>query len=157
MRFRFLLPLLIAPFLMGAAKKPPTAVRFHLKADPSDPFVLPLEIPGAPAPVGIKKIPEIHEGNIKAIYPVRAADGSFGCAFKLDFQGTLRLDTVSSEERGRVLVALFNTRLITAMLIDKRIKDGIIYVPSGFSAQEIELLKKRFPIMGQEKASSKRR
>ena len=141
----------MAPFLMAAASKAPVAMRFHLKAAESDPFVISLNVPGAPAPVAVKKIPEIHEGNIAAIYPVPAADGTYGCAFKLNAQGTLRLDSVSAEERGKVLVAVFNSRIVSAMLIDKRIQDGVIYVSSGFTPQDIELLKKRFPVLGAQK------
>ena len=156
MRFRFLLPLLMAPFLMAAASKGPAAMRFHLKADASDPFVTPLNVPGAPAPVPVKRIPEIHEGNIAAIYPVPARDGTYGCAFKLNVQGTIRLDSVSAEERGKVLVAVFNSRIVSALLIDKRIQDGVIFVSSGFTPQDIELLKKNFPVLGEQKNKKKR-
>lgn len=152
MRFRYFLPLLIAPLMLAGAKKPQVTLRFHLKANPSDPFVIPLQIPGMPTPVNVKKIPEVAEGDVVAIHPFAAADGTYGCALKLNFQGTLRLDTVSTEDKGKVLVTLFNGRLVTAMLIDKRVQDGVIFIPSGLTAPEIEMLKKAYPQLGATKA-----
>jgi len=159
MRFRFLLPLLIAPLLMAGAKKPVVTVRFHLKAAGSDapPFVVPVQVPGAPAPVNIKKIPEISERSIQAIYPFQAADGTMGCAYKLDAHGRIGLDTTSSENKGGVLVAFVNGRLVTAMLIDKRISDGVIMIPSGLFPPEIDAMKKLYPVIGETPKKGKKK
>lgn len=150
MRFRHFLPLL-ALFFVAAAKKPQVAVRFHLQANEKDgaPFVMRLPLANAPGPAFVKKIPEVSERDIVAVYPFPAPDGTMGCAFKLDDHGRIGLDTLSVESRGKVLVCMVNLRVVTAMLIDKRVSDGIIVVPSGLLPQEITMLREKFRLIGQ--------
>jgi len=158
MQIRHLLPLLAVLFL-GAAKKPPLSIRFHLQAQKQEgeSFVmkLPLERHGLPATIYVKKIPEVTENEVREIYPFQAADGTMGCALKLDEHGRIDLDTCSVENRGKVLVCLVNLRVVTAMIVDRRVPDGIITIPSGLTDKEIAMMKKRFPILGAKKKAPK--
>jgi len=53
--------------------------------------------------------------------------------------------------RGGFLFVLINGRLITELQIDKRVSDGKIYIPSGVTAAEIEVMKKDWPLIGRRK------
>ncbi len=152
LRTLFLPLLALLPLLfVAAAKKPPQGmVRFHLQGNPVEgsPFVQEVRLADGRG-VFIKSIPEISERDIEAVYPFPAPDGSMGCAFKLDPHGRIALETFSLNDRGKVVVCMLNGRVVTAMLIDRPIKDGVIMMPSGLSQQEIEMIQKDKPTIGQ--------
>jgi hypothetical protein len=41
--------------------------------------------------------------------------------------------------------------MITELQIDKRVSDGKIYIPSGLTAADVELMKKQWRLIGQGK------
>ncbi|PYJ12965.1 MAG: hypothetical protein DME93_05225 [Verrucomicrobia bacterium] len=61
------------------------------------------------------------------------------------------LDTLSVERRGGFLFVFVNGRAITELQIDKRVSDGKIYIPSGLTAADIDLMKKDWRSIGQQK------
>lgn len=145
---------LIALFCIGAGKKqPPFSVRFLHETNPRDTsaFAVEVELKHPPRKTFLNKIPIVSEQNVVSVYPFAAADGSKGCAFKLDELGRINLDTLSIEKRGSSLVAFVNGRQIVDMLIDKRITDGVIMIPFGLTEADIALATKAFPVMGAEK------
>ncbi len=151
MRFmRFLLPLL-ALCLIAGAKKPKVTVRFHIEVNEVSgaPFMMTSVVPGSDRKVTLSKSAEISEDDIVAIYPFPANDETFGCAFRLDAHGRIALDSLSNDARGAMLVAFVNTRAVTAMLVDKRVSDGIITINRGLTREEAILLIKTFPVLGQ--------
>ena len=86
-----------------------------------------------------------------AFAPYPAQDGTFGALFQLDHHGGVVLDTLSVERRGHFLFVFINGRLITELQIDKRVSDGKIYVPSGLTVGDIELMKKQWRLLGERK------
>ena len=136
---------------MASAGKPPLSVRFHSTANPmeGEPFVMKVKVPNPTREVTIHKVPEISEQDIAAVYPFGAPDGTLGCSFKLDTHGAIGLDTLSVDKRGTILVALVNNRVVTAMMVDRRVADGIITISSGLSTAEVAMLQKRFRTLGQ--------
>jgi len=86
-----------------------------------------------------------------AFSPYPAKDGTFGALFQLDDHGRVVLDTLSVEHRGGFLFVLINGRMITDLQIDKRVSNGRIYVPSGLTAADVELMKKQWRLPGQPK------
>jgi hypothetical protein len=93
----------------------------------------------------------ITENDVMAFSPYPAKDGTFGALFQLDDHGRVVLDTLSVEHRGGFLFVLINGRMITELQIDKRVSDGKIYVPSGLTATDVELMKKQWRTPGQPK------
>jgi len=148
--FRLALPVL-ALLLAGFAKQtPPITVRFYSEANSAetDNFETPVKLQFAARRAYVQKIPVISERDVAAIYPFAANDGTMGCAFKLDTGGAAKLDSVSVEMRGTSLVVVVNGRQVTDILIDRRVSDGIISIPSGLTALEIRDLTKKFPVLG---------
>jgi hypothetical protein len=101
--------------------------------------------------IAIEKLPWITEHDVMAFSPYPAQDGTFGALFQLDEHGKVVLDTLSVEHRGGFLFVFINGRMITELQIDKRVSDGKIYIPSGLTAADIELMKKQWRSSGQRK------
>lgn len=146
---------------LGMAAKIPVTVRFFVEANAQDTerFASPITLRNPPRQAFIEKFPTVHERLIRAIYPFQAADGSWGCAFKLNESGRLNLEVLSTDKRGRSIVAFVGTKAgshqVIDMQIDRPIHDGIIMIPYGLTELEVAALTKEFPIMGAEKKKGK--
>src|SRR6266513_1175992 len=99
--------------------------------------------------VAIERMPRLSERDVAAFYPYPAGDGNYGALFQLDDHGRLALDALSVERRGSLLFVLINGRPITELQIDRRVSDGRIYIPSGLTKDDIELMKKDWRLIGQ--------
>ena len=153
MRFRFLLPLLALIFLAMAKKQPGVTVHFYLEANSRDTntFASPVTLQYPPRQAYIQQIPTLTERDVFAVYPFDAGDGTMGCAFKLNEHGRFDLEAVSTDRRGSSIVATVNGRQVIDMQIDKRVTDGIITISHGMTPQDIAMLVKKFPVLGQPK------
>jgi hypothetical protein len=164
MQLRFFLATLAAcasvlscPSAWAMAKKPKVTVRFHAEANPRDgeSFARPIKLKNLRRDAFMSRVPEFSERNIVAVFPFRAADNTWGCAFQFDIQGRIRLETMSNQARGSALVVFIGTKngqhQVIDMLIDTTVSDGIITVPRGITDGEALILRQQFPIMGQEK------
>jgi hypothetical protein len=146
---------------LGMGSKPVVAVRFYLEANAQDTekFASPIHLENPARDTYIEKIPAVNERMIKAIYPFKAANGTWGCAFKLDAGGRIALEVLSTERRNSSIIAILSTkahsRMVINMLIDKPITDGIISIPYGLTELEIGVLSREFPVLGQEKQKQK--
>src|SRR4051794_848057 len=91
----------------GMAQGPGLLVRFFVEANAQDTerFATPLEVHNPPRSIYVERVPTVSERNIKGMFPFRAPDGTWGCAFQLDPSGRLSLYTISNENRGRTIVA----------------------------------------------------
>lgn len=136
----------------GAAsnRKPEATVRFHLEASEEDTakFAMPVDLVHSGRRVFISRMPAISEMDVVAFYPFEAGDDSWGASFYLDNHGRLTLDSLSIERRGEYVVAVVNGRQVTELVVDRRVNDGIITVPSGLTAQDIELFDQEFKRAG---------
>jgi hypothetical protein len=149
---RIVLPL-AAVLLVAGAKKQTFAVRFYAETGPNDSTVFsdPIQVQHPPHQIFVSKIPTVNEHDITAIYPFQAADGTRGCAFKLDSHGRLSLELTSTDKIGKTMVVIVGTRQVIDLLIDRKIDDGMLVIPSGLTEIEIEMLKKQYPVIGQKK------
>ena len=86
-----------------------------------------------------------------ALSAYSAPDGTYGALIQLDEHGRVVLDTLSIERRGRFLFVFVNGRFITELQIDKRVSDGKIYIPSGLTTADIDLMKKSWRLIGEHK------
>jgi hypothetical protein len=126
-------------------------LRVHVQANPRDTAVFATSVRAQVSgkDVAIEKMPRISEQDIIAFYPYAAANGTYGALFQLDEHGRVTLDALSVERRGSFLFVFINGRAITELEIDKRVSDGRIYVPSGLTGADIELMKKDWRLIGQ--------
>jgi len=93
----------------------------------------------------------ITEHDVVAFYPYQVAKDNYSALFQLDEHGTIALDTLSVERRGSLLFVFINGRPITELQIDKRVSDGQVYIASGLTKTDIELMKKDWRLIGEKK------
>jgi hypothetical protein len=127
--------------------------RVHAEANPNDAasFSASVRAQFSGKQVAIERIPRLSENDVVAFYPYQAKDGSFGALLQLDDHGRIALDALSIERRGSLLFVLINGRPITELQIDKRVSDGRIYIASGLTKADIELMKKDWRLIGEKK------
>src|SRR5437764_5436351 len=137
----------------GAAKQRHCTFRLHAQANPRDTEVFATSVRAqlSGKNVAIEKTPWISERDVIAFSPYPAANGTYGALLHLDEHGRVVLDTLSVERRGSLLFVFINGRPITELQIDKRVSDGKIYIPSGLTSADIELMKKDWHMIGQRK------
>ena len=135
------------------AKKPRCTLRAHVQGNANDGSVFSTQLrsPATGKAVVIEKVPTISERDVVGFYPVRAADGSYGVLFKLDDHGKLALDTLSLEHRGTFLYVFVNGRPAAELQIDRRVSDGKLYIPTGLTQADLQLMAKEWPLIGQRK------
>jgi hypothetical protein len=130
--------------LMVGAKIHST-LRVHVQANPSDGPTFSTKLPLFGREVTIEKVPTLSENDVSGLRAYRAADGTYGALFQLNEHGRLALDSLSIERRGGSLFVFINGRPLTELQIDRRVSDGKIYIASGLTANDIQLLKKDWP------------
>ncbi|MGI8821015.1 MAG: hypothetical protein ACR2ID_09145 [Chthoniobacterales bacterium] len=155
---RTLAACVILAALAGAhteARKPRCTMRLHAEANANDTevFSSQAESPRTGKKVVIEKVATISENDVDgfAVYP--APDGTYGVLFQLNEHGKLALDTLSIDRRGRFVYIFVNGRGVAELQIDKRVTDGQVWVASGITPADIELMKKSWPLMGGRKNS----
>ena len=138
--------LLLLPALADA-RKPRCTVRAHLEGNANDGEVFSSRLTSQATgkSIVIQKTPIISERDVVGFTSYPAADGSFGVLFDLNDHGKLALDTLSIEKRGTFLYVFVNGRPVAELQIDRRVSDGKLYVASGLSAADVELMKKDWP------------
>ncbi len=130
----------------AGAKQRHCTFRVHAQANPqdSDVFSIPARATSSGKDVAIQRMAWITEQDVMAFSAYPARDGTLGALFQLDDHGRTVLDTLSVEHRGGFLFIFINGRMITELQIDKRVSDGKIFVPSGLTAADVELMKKKW-------------
>ena len=162
MRIALLLLLVLALGSFGFAKKQVITVRFHVEANARDgqPFAMPITFHNPERQGFMTQIPAVSERNVEAIFPFPAADGTSGCAFKLDNFGRTALEEMTISNRGTSVIAFVGTKTgthqVVDMVVDKVIRDGIISIPRGLTDLEIMALEMEFKNMKTGKKKSKK-
>jgi hypothetical protein len=144
------LGVLLAPAL---AKERHCTLRVHAEANARDGAVFSSTIRSqfSEKNVAIQKMPSLSERDVVAFRPYPARDGSYGVLLQFDDHGKIALDALSIERRGSHLFIFVNGRALTELQVDRRVSDGKIYLPSGLSAADIELMRKDWRLIGEQK------
>jgi hypothetical protein len=129
---------------VGEGKQRHCTLRLHTEANANDSAVFSTTIRSQSSGKTsvIQKIPAISENDVVAFQVYAAAGGTYGALFELNDHGRLALDSLSIERRGTLLFIFVNGRPIAELQIDRRVSDGRIYIASGLTSNDIELMKK---------------
>ena len=136
--------LVISAATIGGAKTHST-FRVHVEASASNGATFSTKLRLFGRDVTIEKVPTLSENDVTGLRTYRATEGTRGALFQLNEHGRLALDSLSIERHGGSLFVFINGRPITELQIDRRVSDGKIYIASGLTANDIELLKKDWP------------
>ena len=157
MRFSRLAFAAAALLCVAGAKKPVLDVRIHAEGTEAEAptFAIPATLLSG-KPTFLQRMPLISQSEIEAIYPFAAADGSQGVYLKLGAHGSRLLQQHTMSQQGKLLVVMLNGRMVSNLLVDRPINDGIMSIPRGLSQEDIALLATTFPVIGQENTKKKR-
>ena len=153
-RFALLLFASMAVALAGADKKAAEiSIRLHAEGNPKEgeTFVTPVMLLNPPKRTVVRKVPIITERDVDAFYPFTAADGTIGAYLRLDADGTNKLMQHTVEFRDTLVVAMINGRVAAAMMVNQKVSDGVLLIPSGFAPKEIAQMQVKYPTIGKEK------
>jgi len=127
--------------------------RVHAEANPNDTAVFSSSVRAlfSGKQVAIERMPRLSERDVVAFCPYDAGNGNYGALFQLDEHGRLALDALSIERRGSLLFILINGRSVTELQVDQRVSDGRIYIASGLTKADIDLMKKDWRFIGEKK------
>lgn len=133
----------------GGAKKPVVDLRIHgegMEAE-APTFAFPAALLNG-RETFLSRMPLITQREIRGVYAFPAADGSQGIYLKLDNHGSGLLQQHTMERSGRLLAVFLNGRQVSNLVVDRPITDGIVSIPRGLDAAEIELLTTAYPVLG---------
>ena len=100
--------------------------------------------------------PIISMKDINAFAPFPSGTGDlYGVLFRLNKAATGRLNSISTANIGRFLVAQANGRVVDGVLIDKPVNDGYIVIWKGLTQDDIKLLDKELPRINDDKDKKK--
>lgn len=144
MKFACTSLVLAAVALTGCASKPPkdaTSMSMHLAATPSLPETrrLPVVLRMPSISLQVDRIPVMTERELEKVELTGEGD-AFGMRFVFNTSGTIRLDTLTTDKRGSVIVVCFNGVPVAAPLIRERIVDGFFEFTPDVTRQEAEKL-----------------
>jgi hypothetical protein len=127
--------------------------RVHAEANPNDTATFSSSVRAlfSGKQVAIERMPRLSERDVVAFCPYSVSDGTYGALFQLGGHGRLALDALSIEHRGSLLFVLINGRPITELQIDRRVSDGRIYIASGLTKADIDLMKNNWRLIGEKK------
>ena len=105
-----------------------------------------------------RKVPEISTRDIVAFSPFPADDKrTYGLVFKLNKQAARRLFASTTNNRGKLLLALVNGQALGVVRIDKPVNDGILVIWNGVTTQEIQKYDLLAPRIGETEKAWKAR
>jgi len=152
---KFIFASLIVAFLAFSAtgKDRHCIFRVHAEANPNDgtAFASSVRASVSGKQVAIERMPRLSERDVVAFYPYEVGSGQYGALFQLDDHGRVALDALSVERAGSLLFVFVDGRPVTELQIDKRVSDGRIYIASGLTKADIDLMKKDWRLIGQKK------
>jgi len=127
--------------------------RVHAEANPQNTAVFSSSVRAlfSGKQVVIERMPRLSERDVVAFHPYTAANGTYGALFQLDEHGRIALDALSVERSGSLLFVLINGRPVSELFIDRRVSDGRIYIGSGLTKADIDLMNKDWRLIGGKK------
>lgn len=143
---------------LAGAKKPVLDLRIHAEGTEAEAptFAIPATLlDGRPA--FLQRMPLVSQSEVDSVYPFQAADGSGGIYLKLDPHGSRLLQQHTMSRQGQLLVVMLNGRMVSNLLVDRPINDGIVCIPRSLSGEDIALLTTSFPVLGEEGKGKKKR
>src|SRR6266480_1491672 len=146
--------LIVALLTISATGKDQHCIfRVHAEANPNDTATFSSSVRAlfSGKQVAIERMPRLSERDVVAFYPYSAGEENYGALFQFDDHGRLALDALSIERRGSLVFVLINGRPITELQIDRRVSDGRIYIASGLTKADIDLMKNNWRLIGEKK------
>ncbi|MCX7887373.1 MAG: hypothetical protein N3B01_09010 [Verrucomicrobiae bacterium] len=121
----------------GLGGRQETTLRFHEQISSALPEKMyrSIAVPAAGLTIMVDRFPVLTERDVGAAELYPTAGGS-AILLRLEPQGTMRLNEMTTRSRGRYLVIFLNGRPVAAWFMDKRIDDGVFLLEGDFTEEE---------------------
>jgi hypothetical protein len=159
-RFTFLLCciawmalLLTSPTAWAGAKKGDNLiVTFHMETDGNSNPKMVFDQVIAGKKVFFSRMADFSSRDVVAFSPFLADDKqTYGAVFQLRGSAKTKLENLSTANKGKLLCAKINGRLVDAVMIDKTIEDGMLVIWNGIMDMEVKEYDKVAPRIGAKK------
>jgi len=152
LRLILLLCLLISPAWAGDKKGKNMAVSFHLETEAGGNPKMLMEQDVGGKKRFFQRSPDISTKDVVAFGPFLADNKvDFGMVLQLRPTAAKRLESITSANQGKMLLATFNGRVVDVVIIDKPVKDGFLVIWNGITDAEVKECDKVAPRIGKEK------
>ncbi len=150
-----LLPLALlcaSPVWAGDKMGKNMAVSFHLETDAATNPKMVFEQDIAGKKRFFSRTPDISTKDVVAFGPFLSDNQvDFGMVLKLRPTAAARLESITSANQGKMLLATFNGRRIDAVMIDQTVKDGHLVIWNGITEAEVKECDKVAPRLSEQK------
>ena len=105
------------------------------------------ELPKYHLRIPIDPIPVLTEKDIQAaeIHPTAGGDAVL---VRYDIEATMRVEELTTRDRGRYLVVFWNDRPVAAWLVDQRLTNGQFLVEGDFTDEEAAVIVRNLNRLG---------
>ncbi|MDL5052315.1 hypothetical protein QQ056_01865 [Oscillatoria laete-virens NRMC-F 0139] len=136
--------LLLTSFILmkAGSNKPPITVRVHVEVDRGQMRAIPIQLSNPPQTFLVSQFADVTEKDIASVHIYEGPNGP-GAKVQLDHRGILALDTVTTANKGRLMVIIVNERPVAIERIEQPIKDGVISFESIYM-EEADILRRQY-------------
>jgi hypothetical protein len=136
----------------GSKKGDNLIVSFHLETDGTTNPKMIFDQVITNKKMFFSRMPDFTSRDIIAFSPFLADDMvTYGAVFQLRGSAKTKLENLSTANRGKLLCAKINGRVVDAVLIDKTIEDGLLVIWNGILDTEVKGYDKLVPRIGGKK------
>lgn len=136
----------------GAKKGNNLAVSFHIETDEHSNPKMTFDHLVAGKKMFFSKMADFSSRDIVAFSPFLADDKeTYGAVFQLRGSAKTKLENLSTANKGKLLCATVNGRVVDAVYIDKTIDDGMLVIWNGIMDMEVKEYDKLAPRIGAKK------
>jgi hypothetical protein len=151
-RFLLLFVIILSPAWAGDKKAKNMAVTFHIETEATANPKMFFEQPIAGKRRFFQRSPDFNSGDVVAFGPFMSDnEKDYGMVLKLRPIAASRLESLTTANQGKMLLATFNGRPIDAVIIDQPVKDGHLVIWNGITEAEIKECDKVVPRIGKDK------
>lgn len=148
----------LAPVAFASGKKEvKTSVSFHMETESTDnpKMIFPQLANGQTR--YFRRLPDVSFKDVAAFnaFPSEVGEG-YGVVFKLKGPAMNRFAALTAANQGRWMISQINGHVVDGFLIDKQVSDGVIVIWKGVTLDDITLIEKTVPRIGQENQKKKK-
>ncbi len=128
--------------IYAGSNKPPITVRVYTQVEKGQARSIPIQLSNPDQTILISQFPDVTEKDIAFVHIYEGPNGP-GAKVQLDHRGILALDTVTTANKGKIMVVIVNERPVLVETIQAPIRDGV-FAFENIYMEEAAVLKKQY-------------
>lgn len=125
----------IAPFSYAGGSKPKSVIRIHMEevATNNTNQVFPVQLSKPAKQILVKRFADLTENHVESMGRVQGGQ----VLVRFNSTGKNILEAITSQNLGRIMVVLFNNRIVYSPRIDVPLRNGMLLLPPVIFDEEI--------------------